>query len=105
MSNINEENPKICTTDFILIRLANLFIYLGLEMTLTTMPKFINKLGGSEQVIGIIVGIFTVSALIFRPYAGKALERKGRGIVYMFGLSLFVLAVGTFGFLTSITSL
>src|SRR5690625_3810518 len=105
MDTINEENPKIFTKDFILIWFANFFIFLGFQMTLPTIPIFINKLGGSEQVIGIIVGIFTFSALIFRPYAGKALETKGRGIVYMLGLSLFVLSVGTFGFLTSIAAL
>ncbi len=101
----NEHDPKIFTRDFILIWLANFFIFLGFQMTLPTIPIFINKLGGSEQIIGIIVGIFTFSALIFRPYAGKALETKGRGIVYMFGLGLFVLAVGTFGFLKSIIAL
>src|SRR5699024_707438 len=44
---------------------------------------------------------FTFSALLFRPYAGHALETKGRGRVYLFGLLLFVVSVGTFGILTS----
>src|SRR5690625_3464950 len=107
--NINDQetksNRKIFTRDFIFIWIANFFIFLGFQMTLPTIPIFINELGGSEQNIGIIVGIFTFSALIFRPYAGHALESKGRGIVYLFGLSLFVVSVGTFGFITSIAVL
>lgn len=95
-------NDKIFTRDFTLIWIANFFIFLGFQMTLPTIPIFIDSLGGSQQMIGIIVGIFTFSALLVRPYAGHALENKGRGVVYLFGLSLFVLSVGTFGFLASI---
>src|SRR5690625_3551050 len=104
-SNLNDPESKIFTRDFILIWTANFFIFLGFQMTLPTIPIFINELGGSDQIIGIIVGIFTFSALLFRPYAGHALETKGRGIVYLFGLSLFVLSVGTFGFIKSISVL
>lgn len=104
-ANKKKSNDKIFTIDFILIWIANFFIFLGFQMTLPTIPIFINELGGSEQIIGIIVGIFTFSALLFRPYAGHALETKGRGIVYLFGLSLFVLSVGTFGFIKSISVL
>src|SRR5690625_4471336 len=92
---------KIFTKDFVFIWLANFFIFLGFQMTLPTIPIFVNELGGSDQLIGIIVGIFTFSALLFRPYAGHALETKGRGIVYLFGLSLFIISVGSFGFITS----
>src|SRR5690625_158028 len=74
-------------------------------MTLPTIPIFINELGGSDQIIGIIVGIFTFSALIFRPYAGHALETKGRGPVYLFGIALFVISIGSFGFIASIALL
>src|SRR5690625_5299625 len=82
---------KIWTRDFILICCANFFIFLGFQMTLPTLPLFVKELGGSDQLIGIVVGIFTFSALIFRPYAGQTLETKGRQFVYMIGLSIFVI--------------
>ncbi len=99
------DNEKIFSKDFAFIWLANFFVFLGFQMTLPTIPIFVNELGGSDQLIGIIVGIFTFSALLFRPYAGHALETKGRGIVYLFGLVLFVLSVGSFGFITSMAFL
>ena len=74
-------------------------------MTLPTLPLFVHELGGSDQLVGIVVGVFTFSALLLRPYAGHALETKGRGPVYIFGLALFVASIGSFGFLTSITLL
>lgn len=92
---------KIWTRDFILVCFANFFIFLGFQMTLPTLPLFVKELGGSDQLIGIIIGIFTFSALIFRPYAGKALETKGRQFVYMIGLAIFVISVGSFAFIVS----
>lgn len=96
---------KIFSKDFVIIWFANFFIFLGFQMTLPTIPIFVNELGGSEQLIGLIVGIFTFSALLFRPYAGHALESKGRGKVYIVGLALFVLSVGSFGLITSMMML
>src|SRR5690625_5242698 len=95
-------DEKIFSKDFALIWFANFFVFLGFQMTLPTIPVFINDLGGSDQLIGIVVGVFTFSALIIRPYVGHALESKGRGYVYIFGLFLFVLSVGSFGFISII---
>src|SRR5690625_6467478 len=89
-THTTEQPDKIWTRDFVLICFANFFIFLGFQMTLPTLPLFVKELGGSDQMIGVIVGVFTFSALLFRPYAGYALESKGRRFVFMFGLSIFV---------------
>ena len=93
---------KIWTRDFIFILFANFFVFLGFQMTLPTIPLFVEKLGGNDQLIGFVVGIFTFSALLLRPFAGHALESRGRGFVYLFGLSVFVLSVGSYAFAMSI---
>src|SRR5699024_2373341 len=95
------DNERMFTNVFAFMWLANFFIFLGFQMTLPTIPIFVNELGGSDQLIGVIVGIFTFSALLLRPYAGHALESKGRGKVYLLGLILFVFSVGSFGLITS----
>lgn len=96
---------KIWTKDFILNVIANFFIFLGFQMTLPTIPLFVENLGGNDQLIGYVVGIFTFSSLLLRPFAGNLLETKGRGFVYLIGLAVFVLSVGSFGFLMSIALL
>src|SRR5690625_1204543 len=101
--NLHED--RILTRDFIFICIANFFIFLGFQMTLPTLPLFVKELGGSDQLIGFIVGVFTFSALLLRPYAGHALETKGRRFVYMIGLAVFVLSVGSFAIVTSIVFL
>ncbi|HEY4552222.1 MAG TPA: MFS transporter [Bacillaceae bacterium] len=90
------------TRDFILICLSNFFVFLGFQMTLPTIPLFVEELGGNDQLIGIVVGIFTFSALLLRPYAGHALESRGRRFVYLTGLGIFILSVGSFGFAKSL---
>ncbi|MDX8045503.1 MFS transporter [Gracilibacillus sp. S3-1-1] len=85
--------------------MANFFIFLGFQMTLPTIPLFVQELGGSDQFIGIITGIFTFSALLLRPSAGHALETKGRQFVYMIGLAIFVISIGSYAFITSIVIL
>nr|WP_295970225.1 MFS transporter [uncultured Bacillus sp.] len=97
-----QESEKIWSKDFILICLANFFVFLGFQMTLPTIPLFIEKLGGNDQLIGLVVGIFTFSALILRPIAGHTLESKGRALVYLTGLVIFVISVGSYAFTISI---
>lgn len=98
-------DDKIFTKNFLLVLLANFFIYLGFQMTLPIIPLFVNSLKGSDQLIGVIVGIFTFSALLFRPFAGHALETIGRKQVYTFGIFLFIISVGSFSFVTSMVIL
>ncbi|MCG6171666.1 MFS transporter, partial [Anoxybacillus sp. LAT_11] len=72
------------------------FIFLGFQMTLPTLPLFVEHLGGNDQLIGLVVGIFTFSALLVRPFAGHALETKGRRFVFLLGLLIFVISVGSY---------
>ncbi|MCM3089864.1 MULTISPECIES: MFS transporter [unclassified Cytobacillus] len=95
-------SEKIWSRDFVLILMSNFFIFLGFQMTLPTIPLFVEELGGNDQLIGIVVGIFTFSALLLRPYAGHTLETRGRRFVYLTGLAIFVLSVGSFGFINSL---
>src|SRR5699024_12839289 len=94
---MGSESDKIFTKDFILILFANFFVFLGFQMTLPTISLFVHELGVTDQYIGIIVGIFTFSALLLRPYAGHSLESIFRGIILLFGVSFFVISVGPSG--------
>lgn len=99
---VQNTQQKIWTKDFVFIWFANFFVFLGFQMTLPTIPLYVKELGGNDQMVGIIVGIFTFSALLLRPYAGHALENKGRGFVYIIGLIIFVLSMSIYGFVASL---
>ena len=96
------QKEKIWTRDFIFICMANFFIFAGFQMTLPTLPLFVNELGGSDQLIGFVVGIFTLSALLIRPWSGHVLESLGRRIIFLIGLIVFVISVGSYAFTGSL---
>src|SRR5699024_11675608 len=76
------ERPEIWTRDFILICVTNLFLFMGFQMTLPTLPLFVQELGGSDQLIGLVVGIFTFSALILRDRKSTRLNSSHVSISY-----------------------
>lgn len=96
------EQQKIWTRDFILICMVNFFLFLGFQMTLPTIPLFVEHLGGKEQLIGLVVGIFTFSALLIRPISGHVIETKGRRFIFLIGLVLFFISVGSYTLATSL---
>ncbi|MDF2566525.1 MAG: transporter [Massilibacillus sp.] len=96
------EKQKFITRDFVLICFSNFFLFLGFQMTLPMLPFFITDIGGSDQIIGVIIGFFTFSALFTRSFAGYALETRGRKVVYVSGLIIFVLTIGAYAFISSL---
>lgn len=74
------------TSNFIMICLANLAIFLGFQMLMPTLPLYVVELGGSESIVGLVIGVFTVSAVIIRPVAGWALDTYGRKAIFLMGL-------------------
>src|SRR5699024_1049238 len=90
---MSEPKQKIWTKDFTLIVIANFFIFTAFQMTLPTLPLFVQEIGASDRWIGIVVGIFTFSALLIRPTAGKMLDTKGRAPVFLTGLVIFVISM------------
>lgn len=102
MSDMQQTKEKIWSRDFLFLCFANFFIFAGFQMTLPTLPLFVNELGGDDNLIGYVVGVFTISALIIRPWAGKVLETLGRRTIYLLGLFIFIISVGFYAFTTSI---
>src|SRR5699024_8597567 len=88
----NYTRPKIWTKDFIIILFANFFIFLSFQMTLPTLPLFVQDLGLNNKYVGLVVGIFTFSALLIRPVARTWLDTKGRRYVFYSGLLIFLVS-------------
>lgn len=81
------------TKNFIGTSLANLFLFLSFQMLLPTLPAYVSARGGDEFAVGLVLGIFTISALISRPFTGRALDTIGRRNVLLVGLVIFILSV------------
>lgn len=84
---------RLWTRSFIQLTISMLFLFTGFYLLLPTLPLFIKHLGGSESQIGVVIGAFTISAVIFRPIVGGLLDRYGRKPFMVWGLLLFVVSV------------
>lgn len=91
-ANITDKQTSLWTRDFVLICLANLTIFLGFQMLLPTLPVYVEFLGGDEAMAGLVIGVFTISAVLVRPFVGMALDVYGRKIIYLSGLLIFLLS-------------
>lgn len=92
MSN-STSRPPLWTRDFIIITFANLFLFISFQMLIPTLPPYIEQMGGDNFIVGLVVGIFTLFALLVRPFAGKATNDFGRKIVLIAGLILITLSI------------
>lgn len=101
----NKEHVALWTRDFILVFLVNMIIFLSFQMLLPTLPVYAVKLGGNETSMGLIIGVFTVSAVLIRPFAGRMLDTGGRKVPMLFGLFVFILSVLAYNWAWSVAVL
>lgn len=99
-----KHNPStLWTGNFIKIIVVNFFIFFSFHMLLPTLPIFVKSIGGQDSIVGLITGLFTISALLIRPFAGLLLDRIGRRSIFWTGLALFILATFSYSLFTAVT--
>jgi MFS family permease len=84
-----ESIRKILTRDFILAFFAQLAFALANHVLVPTLPIYLSRLDSKETEIGILIGIFTVSSLVLRPFTGKILLRTPEKKMMVIGALLF----------------
>ncbi len=67
------------------------FFILGFNLILPEMNLFITELGGASSK-GLIITLFSISALVSRPISGKLSDLIGRKKVIYFGIFISILA-------------
>lgn len=80
----------ILSRDFVFAFLA-LFTFVGAMYTLMpALPIYLEQLGSSVREIGILVGVYNISALFFRLLVGVGFRRFSAKTIMMAGALLFV---------------
>jgi MFS family permease len=82
---------KIITRDFIFAFLSQFAFSAGYFILIPTLPVYLSKLRINELEIGILIGVFSVSSLVFRPFVGKGLLRIPERTFMVAGALLFAL--------------
>ena len=106
MLNVNPApTVSIWNKTFFLIMMVSFLMFLSMYMLLPTLPIYAQTLGGNETVAGTIVAVFTLSAVLVRPWFGNMLDRKGRKLILIIGVSIFFVSALAYNFAFSIITL
>jgi MFS family permease len=87
--------PPLFTRAFVLAWFANGLLNLAAFLFLH-LPGFLQGLGAGEAQIGRIMAAQAVGAIVAWPLAGRAMDARGRRVVILAGVALFVLVVGLY---------
>lgn len=77
-------DPEIYSKQFWLLCLSSLLFFASFNMIIPELPDYLTQLGGAEYK-GLIISLFTVTALLSRPFSGRLADTIGRVPVMMFG--------------------
>jgi len=102
---MGRENETLFTKNFVLTSLSTVAIFTSFYFLLVTLPIYILKLGGSESEIGLIIGVFTISAVLLRPFIGREVDKRGRKSILLAGSLVFLFSTLLYNYTTSVASL
>lgn len=96
---------RIWNKTFFLILVVSFLMFLSMYMLLPTLPLYAQTIGGNETVAGTIVGVFTLSAVLVRPWFGNLLDRRGRKVILIIGAGIFLVSALAYNLAFSIITL
>jgi MFS family permease len=86
-------DERLMTPAFAALSLAVLAFFVSGGVFLPATPRFtIGPLGGDDIAVGIVVGAFSISSILMRPFAGRLADRRGRRIGLVAGAIVTVVA-------------
>ena len=84
---------EIFTRDFLLIATINLAMFFAFQMTTIGLPVYVDALGGSTRMVGLIATFMAISATVARIFAGPMLDRFGRSGMLIGGIALSAVTI------------
>jgi MFS family permease len=98
--------PRLVTPGFLLVVASTLAYFVSVGMLLPTVPRFIEgPLGGSDVAVGASIGVFSLSAVLLRPLAGRFADRRGRRPLMVGGAAVVAASVAAYHLVGSVPSL
>ncbi|HEX6844242.1 MAG TPA: MFS transporter [Actinomycetota bacterium] len=92
---IEHDRPTLFTRAFVTVAIAELAYFTADGVLLPSLPRFVQgPLGGGDGAVGLVIGAFSVSAFLLRPWAGRVADERGRRVLMVAGASIFAVSVG-----------
>ena len=95
--------PTLLTPAFLAILAATLAYFVSVGMTLPLFPLFVKgPLAGGAVAIGVAAGMFSVAAILVRPFVGRFGDRRGRRLLIAGGAALAGISVAGYAIAESL---
>ena len=89
-----------------LVVLSTFAYFLAIGVLMPVLPRFIEgPLGGSDVAVGVSGGAFSLSAILLRPFAGRAGVRRGRRPLLVIGAVIVAASTAAFTVVDSLVVL
>lgn len=103
---MNIPTERLWTKSFVMLTLCNLLLFIGLQMTLSTLPAYAEgTLHATSVQISLVTSLFALSAIASRLFSAKAMEKGGRNLLIYLGLAISFTAVVGYHWADSILAL
>ncbi len=86
---------------FWLLCFSSLLFFSSFMMVIPELPAYLSGLGGGEYK-GLIISLFTITAMLSRPFSGRLADKIGRVPVMMVGSAVCVVCSATYPILASV---
>ena len=96
---------KFLTGKFVVISAVSFILRLGMAVMLTAVPLYDLSIGFSKTSAGIMMTVYTMSALVLRPLVGYLVDRYGRKTILSISIVLYALSMVMIAFTKSLTML
>jgi MFS family permease len=74
------------------IFLATLASFLAIGAVLPILPRYVHgPIGAGDVAVGVVIGAYAISAIVMRPWAGRAVDRRGRRPIAIVGALMMAL--------------
>jgi MFS family permease len=85
--------PRLVDAPFTIVTAGSLAYFTAYAMLIPTLPRYVEDvLHGGDVAVGVAVGSFAFTALIFRPLAGVIGDRHGRRALIIIGSGFVALS-------------
>ena len=98
--------PRLVTPTFLLITLSTFAYFVSIGTLLPTLPRFVEgPLAGGSVAVGMAIGAFALSAVLFRPFIGGVGDRRGRRVLMIGGASVVAVSIAMYPLPSSLVPL
>lgn len=101
-----KNNTTLFSRDFIFLTISVFLISTAFYFLMPTLPVYLQEvLHAGKREVGLIIGTYTLAALLIRPISGYALDTYGRKSIFLVSIILFSLLFMVYPIATAVLPL